>query len=71
MRHILVVTVAPNIFNAYWYGTGEVIEQTPVDASRFLYRVDYGTDEYRARYQADRFASGLYFASVEAVGGER
>ena len=67
MRYLLTVTIAPNIFNAYWYGTGEVISQEPVDASRFTYVVDYGTDQFRARYQADRFASGLYFASIAEV----
>lgn len=61
---ILTVTVAPNVFSAYWYGTGEIIDQTPVDASHFRYVVDYGDDTYRCQYQADRFASGLYFASV-------
>lgn len=68
MRHLLHITVAPNIFNAYWYGTGEIITQTPIDVSRFAYVVDYGADGYRAQYQADRFASGLYFATVTQEG---
>lgn len=67
MSHHLTITVSPNVFNAYWYGIGEIIEQTPVDASRFTYVVNYGADQYRAQYQADRFASGLYFATVTKV----
>lgn len=52
------------IFNAYWYGTGEVISSEVNPAGGWTFVVDYGEDRYRADYQEGRFASGLYFAKV-------
>jgi hypothetical protein len=64
-RYVLTVTTPkPSIFEAYWYGVGEILDY---DANTGTWTVDYGSDRYRAQYQADRFWSGLYPASVEAV----
>lgn len=65
---LTVPNIAPETFEAYYYGYGEVIavEQGTVPNTS-TYTVDYSDDEYRANYQAGRFASGLYFASVEEV----
>lgn len=61
----LVVTVPDErTFNAYWYGYGCVVDIAREDESSWQVTVDYGTDKYRADYQAGRFWSGLYFAQV-------
>ena len=69
--YTLTVTVPDSrTFNAYWYGTGTVVDVVQTAPSRWLtYVVDYGDDAYRAQYQCDRFASGLYFGAV--TGGAR
>lgn len=51
------------VFKAYWYGVGDCTTVLPTDRG-FQVTVDYGTDRYRAQYQLDRFASGLYFGQV-------
>lgn len=75
-KYVLTVYVPDReVFDAYWYGTGVVVSDEPVDdeALRFNFKggrqivVDYGTDKYRADYQAGRFGSGLYFAKVDEV----
>lgn len=50
-------------FDAYWYGIGQIYSVTQ-NGYGLTFEIDYGTDQYRAQYQADRFASGLYFATV-------
>lgn len=71
MRYLLTVSVpSAAVFRAYWYGTGELISETVMrigEVDRWTYTVDYGCDEYRAQYQCDRFASGLYFGTVTVV----
>lgn len=64
--YVLTVTCGPDTFWAYWYGAGELVgrEVQPNGNTRFT--VDYGDDEYRANYQAGRFASGLIPARVES-----
>lgn len=63
---LIVRTPDIETFNSYWYGHGEIIGQAYLeDQARWETTVDYGDDEYRAQYQAGRFASGLYFAKVE------
>lgn len=67
MVKLTVVVPSRDIFDAYWYGTGEVISDEPAVDVRPEYRritVNYGDDRYRADYQEGRFASGLYFAQV-------
>lgn len=69
---LTVVVPSKSLFDSYYYGYGEV---KSVDTLNNPLRpkesvtvvVDYGDDEYRANYQAGRFASGLYFAKVEFV----
>lgn len=68
---LTVIVPSADVFRAYWYGVGTVtsaepIEPWPYDGSPVRYTVDYGTDRYRCQYQADRFASGLYFAEVKS-----
>jgi hypothetical protein len=53
-----------NIFEAYWYGHGEIAYVTPTPEGKVIIGVNYGPDEYRANYQAGRFGSGLYAATV-------
>lgn len=61
-----VMTPNEAVFNAYWYGNGRIIMQGSLDG-QLVTVVDYGDDDFRAEYQAGRFASGLYFAKVEEV----
>lgn len=64
----LTVTVPDyRTFMSYWYGNGECISVEQEDESKYFVTVDYGTDKYRADYQAGRFWSGLYPAEVTAV----
>lgn len=66
--HYVLTVVVPteSVFNAYWYGIGDVISSIfDPYTGQFTYRVDYGDDGYRAGYQAGRFQSGLYFAKVQ------
>jgi len=64
-RYHLVVTVPDErTFNTYWYGYGVVTDIAREDESSWVVTVDYGTDKYRADYQAGRFWSGLYPAHV-------
>lgn len=66
---LTVIVPSADTFNAYWYGVGSVTNAEPIESSGrpyVRYTVDYGTDRYRCRYQADRFASGLYFAEVKS-----
>lgn len=61
----LVVTVPDErTFNTYWYGYGVVTSAIREDEWRLTVTVDYGTDKYRADYQAGRFWSGLCPAQV-------
>ena len=61
----LVVTVPDErTFNAYWYGYGVLTGVCQVDVDKWEAEIDYGTDRYRAEYQAGRFWSGLYPAQV-------
>lgn len=55
------------VFEAYWYGFGEIVSTKPNLPEGWNLVIDYGEDEYRAEYQSARFASGLYFATVEKV----
>lgn len=50
------------VFDVYWYGYGTLISS---EGNRHV--VDYGEDKYRADIQCDRFASGLYFGTVEEI----
>ena len=64
-RYTLAVTVPDmDVFTAYWYGYGTLESVMPTENGWSIVTVDYGTDSYRAEYQAGRFASGLYFATV-------
>lgn len=65
-RYLLHVTVPTiDIFNAYWYGTGEILAMVRTAPSGHLAMVvDYGPDQYGCQSQADRFASGSYSARV-------
>lgn len=66
MYQLTVTTPDKDIFDAYYYGYGEIVRQEIVD--NFLETVIYyGNDAYRCEYQAGRFASGLYFARVEEI----
>jgi hypothetical protein len=69
MFKLTVPNVETRIFYAYWYGSGklESVEQGSTPNTQ-TYTVVYD-DEFYAQYQADRFASGLYFAKVEKVEG--
>jgi hypothetical protein len=63
-RYSLTVKVPDmRVFYAYWYGYGTVESVTATDGGH-LVTVDYDVDGLRAECQADRFASGLYFATV-------
>lgn len=65
---LTVPNVDTRTFYSYWYGSGE-LEVLPGEfANSFTFVVMYPDDaEFYAQYQADRFASGLYFAKVEKV----
>jgi len=68
--HYLLSVAVPDrrTFDAYWYGIGTILAEIETAPSRWLsVTIDYGDDRYRAQYQADRFASGLYFATVQEV----
>lgn len=68
MRYLLRITVEPRIFEAYWYGYGTLVSHLRTgDINQYRYTVDYGGDRGRAQVQCDRFASGLYFGTVEEV----
>lgn len=69
MRYLLTITCEPRVLDAYWYGVGELISCEPEGHRWNRYVIDYGTDGFRAQYQADRFASGLYHAIVREVSG--
>lgn len=63
MFKLVVPNINPDTFSRYWYGYG--IIESMVEGSfpgTFTYTVDYGSDEYRCRYQDGRFASGLHFS---------
>ncbi len=68
---LTVIVPSMDVFENYWYGNGEIVSVYPADTSfRHMegwieVTVNYGDDRYRADYQAGRFASGLYFATVE------
>ena len=58
-------------FKAYWYTYGDVTSVRVQDGGTgLLVTVDYGTDHYRAQYQLDRFASGLYFGTIDEYSTE-
>jgi hypothetical protein len=72
VRYLLTVTVPDRrVFDSYWYGVGTVLDVVETISMRkpgtLTYTVDYGADRYRAQYQCDRFASGLYFGRVDEV----
>jgi len=66
---LVVTTPSTQIFEAYYYGYGEVVEQYELDSPGVYYGwrtvVDYGDDDYHAKYQQGRFQSGLYHAEIE------
>lgn len=67
MYKLTVPNVDARTFYSYWYGAGNLVSVT--DGSKpgtQNYEVKY-EEEFYAQYQADRFASGLYFAKVEKV----
>lgn len=65
MSNKLIVYTNPKTFDSYWYGYGK-IEGIHFDDETGVYRieVDYGEDDYHARFQEGRFASGLIFAEI-------
>lgn len=67
MYKLTVFTPSKHIFDTYYYGYGTVVSQTPREDGWIETVVDYGDDSYRAEYQSGRFASGLYWATVEQV----
>lgn len=66
---LTVPNVDTRTFYSYWYGAGDLVSVEDGSApSTFTFIVMYPEDaEFYAQYQADRFASGLYFAKVEKV----
>lgn len=69
MYRLTVPNVDTRTFYSYWYGAGELTEVIEGSVpNTFTFTVLYPEDaEFYAQYQADRFASGLYFAKVEHV----
>lgn len=68
--YLVVNTPTKEVFDAYYYGYGEIASQDVVKGNLgdvVMTSVNYGDDLYRAEYQAGRFASGLYFAEVREV----
>jgi hypothetical protein len=62
---ILTVTLSSlSIWEAYYYGYGDVLTMHTHPDGTVTVVVNYGTDRYRAECQAARFASGLYFATL-------
>lgn len=67
MYRLTVPNVDTRTFYSYWYGAGELLDVVEGSVpNTFTFTVLY-PEEYYAHYQADRFASGLYFAKVEKV----
>lgn len=67
MYKLTVPNIDPKVFSSYWYGSGSLeSEEEGSKPNTYTFTVLY-EDEYYARYQAERFASGLYFAKVEKV----
>lgn len=66
MYKLTVPNVDTRTFYSCWYGAGtlEVLPSERPDTHTFVVLYE---DEFHAQYQADRFASGLYFAKVETV----
>lgn len=70
MYRLTVPNIDPKVFHSYWYGAGELVsvnEGSVPGTKTFV--VEYHADhEFYARYQSERFASGLYFAEIEEIG---
>lgn len=64
MVKLTVMVPTKEVFDAYWYGYGEVVSVDESEDGKVTVVVDYGDDQYHADYQEGRFASGLYFAKV-------
>lgn len=66
----LVVYTDLKTFDNYWYGYGS-IEDSRFDETigKYCIKINYQEDEFHARYQQGRFASGLIFAKLEGIVG--
>lgn len=65
--YLVVNTPTKEVFDSYYYGYGEIVSQDIIHGNTgqvVFTSIDYGDDRWHANYQANRFASGLYFAEV-------
>lgn len=62
---LTVLTKDKEVFDAYYYGYGTVIEQDLIMPGEWQTVIDYGDDHYHAEYQQGRFHSGLIPAYLE------
>lgn len=61
---ILTVTVPSiEVFNSYYYGTADDVRMTELPDGMYQFTLVY-SDDFLARYQEGRFASGLYFCKL-------
>lgn len=64
-RYFLSITLPDYAtWDAYDYGAWQTVESAELPNGRIAFLADYGQDEYRAKYQRDRYASGLHFGTV-------